>query len=179
MQQMLFRGAIAATVALTMMACADAPTAPAPVAGPALAAGTGTIAWTDNDIKREVHRGGVQIPCGRMGLELLAISGYEHVLAHQSFSPNGDVKVKMQTNAQEMTALGMVSGDTYRLGGMTAEEFSYNVYQLPYSYEYTNNFVVTSPGATGNIVAHEVLHVNILADGTWDVQTVRFSAECK
>jgi hypothetical protein len=122
----------------------------------------------------------IQIPCSRTGLEITVFTGTEPVLSSQTTRPDGGTRVSFQTNGRGATGTGLVSGDLYRLGGVTRESFELAPGQpWPDSYEYINNFDGTSPGATGNIVAHETLRVIWDAAGVPTFQVVNLIGECR
>jgi hypothetical protein len=121
----------------------------------------------------------VRIPCSRAGWEIIVFQGTEHVLLQQVVRPDGGARVKIQTNGTGMTGVGLVTGDLYRVGGTTQESYDFPAGQpFPASYTYVNDFVVTSAGATGNVVAHETLRVIWDAYGIPTVQVVDFHADC-
>lgn len=122
----------------------------------------------------------IQIPCSRSGLEIIVFTGTQHLQYSQSTRADGSTRVTIMTNGQGATGTGLVTGDSYRLGGMTQETFDLPAGQpWPASYQYDNNFEVTSAGATGNIVAHETLRVVWDDAGVPTIQVVNFIGECK
>jgi hypothetical protein len=155
--------------------CADR--ALSPTEAPAGRAPTPSLALTENDIKIPYHQP-VIVPCGRLGQEIVPFDGTIHVLFQMSFSASGRRHLKMQTNAQGMTGIGLVSGDRYRLNGGSSDAYEFDV-DGTYTNTFVNNFHVESAGATGNIVAHETLRVLVDENGIPTVQTVNFTAECK
>ncbi len=157
-------------------ACASGTTAPTDAArAPALAAST----YRERDVAVPFVRG-IQVPCSRAGLEIVVFEGTQHVAIQQTVASTGRTLLRFQTNGQGVTGTGLVSGDTYRLGGVTSESYQLpDGTTFPMSYSYQNAFTVTSPGATGNIVAHETLRVDFDAAGSGTVSVVNFKAECK
>lgn len=172
----------AAALALTALAaCADAPTAPAAAASRPrqLAALAAPLNGTINEFGTPFI-GGVVVPCGRMGPELVTFSGTEHFSFQQQVNATGSMFVRMRANAQGITATGVVSGDTYHTSGSTDESFDFEVGQLPFSYDEVYSFNMASGGAgSGNIHAIEVLRVNYDESGYPTIQRVKFDAECK
>ncbi len=163
--------------AVALAGCADQAVGPAeaPAEGPAAPA---LAAFTENDVKAPFHQP-VIVPCGRLGQEIVPFDGTIHVLFQTSFSASGRRHLKLQTNAQGMKGVGLVSGDLYRLNGGTSDAYEFDVGGLPYTNTYINTFHVTSAGGTGNIIAHETLRVLVDENGVASVQTVNFVAECK
>ena len=162
--------------AVALAGCADQAAGPteAPAEAPAAPS---LAAFTENDVKVPYHQP-VIVPCGRLGQEIVPFDGTIHVLFQTSFSASGRRHVKLQTNAQGMRGVGLVSGDLYRLNGGTSDAYEFDV-DGPYTNTYINNFHVTSAGATGNIIAHETLRVLVDENGVPSVLNVNFVAECK
>lgn len=176
--------AAAAALALTALAaCADAPTAPATTGArapqPAAAALSASLNGTINEFGPPFI-GGVVVPCGRMGPELVTFSGTEHFSFQQQVTASGSMNVRLHANAQGVTATGVVSGDTYHTSGATDEAYDFVVGQLPFSYDVVYSFNMASAGAgTGNIHALEVFRVSYDEYGYPTIQRVKFDAECK
>ena len=169
----------AAALALTALtACADAPTA-ATTARPQIAAMTSSANGTINTFGPPFI-GGVVVPCGRMGPELVSFSGTEHFSFQQQVSTGGALNVRMHANAQGVTATGMVSGDTYHASGATDESYDFVVGQLPFSYDIVYSFNMASARAgSGNIHALEILRISYDETGYPTLTRVKFDAECK
>jgi hypothetical protein len=170
------RSLLALACAVALAGCADRALGPAEAAA-GLQSAPSLAAVTENDIRIPYHQP-VIVPCGRLGQEIVPFDGTVHVLFQTSFSTNGRRHLKLQTNAQGMTGIGLVSGDLYRLNGGSSDAYEFDV-DGPYSNTYVNNFHVESAGATGNIVAHETLRVLVDENGIPSVQAVNFVAECK
>ncbi|HET7458469.1 MAG TPA: hypothetical protein VFJ74_12540 [Gemmatimonadaceae bacterium] len=172
----------AAALALTALAaCADAPTAtPAATdSRPGLAALSASLNGTINEFGPPFI-GGVVVPCGRLGQELVTFSGTEHFSFQQQVNAAGSMNVRMHANAQGVTATGLVSGDTYHTSGATDESYDFVVNQFPFSYDIVYSFNMASGGAgSGNIHALEVLRVSYDANGWPTLQRVKFDAECR
>jgi hypothetical protein len=168
--------ALAIACLVTLVGCADRDAGPTDeqIEAPAAPA----FAATQNDTKVPFHQP-VIVPCGRLGQEIVPFDGTVHVLTQTSFSASGRQHLKLQTNAQGMTGVGLVSGDLYRLNGGSRDSYEFDIGGLPYANTYINNFHVESAGATGNIIAHETLRVLVDENGVPSVQTVNFTAECK
>jgi hypothetical protein len=162
--------------AVALAGCADRALGPAE-APAGLRSGPSLAAVSENDIKIPYHQP-VIVPCGRLGQEIVPFDGTVHVLFQTSFSASGRRHLKLQTNAQGMTGVGLVSGDRYRLNGGSSDAYEFDV-DGTYVNTYINNFHVESAGATGNILAHETLSVQVDENGVPSVQTVNFVAECK
>jgi len=175
---------LATSAALALLAalaaCADAPTAmpsaSSTAAGgrPSLVAAQATTNETDLPVQFPI-----QIPCSRLGREIVVLSGTEHTSLQQQSTAAGATHVRVHVNARGVTGVGLVTGDSYQSAGTTQESFDFDVAGFPASYDLTYNFTLTSPGATGNIVAHEVLRVSYDALGNSSVDVVHFDATCR
>ena len=172
MHRSLSSRVLASALCLSAAACADAPSAPLTAsAAPSRATATAGDNRTYNDIRVPVAMP-VRIPCSRAGWEIIPMSGVEHASMQLSSNANGDLTLRLHVNAQGVT------GDTYRASGTTEETYDWTSAGAPDGYYLTYNFNVTSPGATGNIVAHEVLRMTFDASGFPTLAVAKFEAEC-
>lgn len=169
---------LASALCLSAAACADAPSAPLTAsAAPSRATATAGDNRTYNDIRVPVTMP-VRIPCSRAGWEIIPMSGVEHASMQISSNANGALTLRLHVNAQDVSGVGLVTGDTYRASGTTEEKYEWTSAGAPDGYYLTYNFNVTSPGATGNIVAHEVLRMSFDASGFPTLDVAKFDAEC-
>jgi hypothetical protein len=169
---------LASALCLSAAACADAPSAPLTTsAAPSRATATAGDNRTYNDIRVPVTMP-VRIPCSRAGWEIIPMSGVEHASMQLSSTATGGLRMRLHVNAQGVTGVGLVTGDTYRASGTTEEQYSWDAGNALDEYYLTYNFNVTSPGATGNIVAHEVLRMSFDASGFPTLDVAKFDAEC-
>lgn len=165
--------------ALTLAACADAPSAPrASSAAPSRALAAYGDVRTYNDVRVPLHHP-IQVPCGRMGMEIVPFHGDEHASFQLSEPGPGRLRMRLHVNSQGVTGVGLVSGDTYHAAGTTEETYEWSTAGAPEGYYLTYTFAVTSAGATGNIVAHEVLRFSFDAAGYPSLDVVKFDAECR
>ena len=163
---------LAGALTLVLAACADT-TAPAPAATPRLASSNATVSESNVPVHNPI-----QVPCGRMGLEIVPLDGVEHVTFQESFGRNGG-HVRFHVNAHNVSGYGLVSGDYYHAEGTTQEDYDFDVGQFPFSYATNYTFGVQGNGNYGHIVAHEVLMINYDPYGNRTVQVAKFDAECK
>ncbi|AHG90703.1 hypothetical protein J421_3166 [Gemmatirosa kalamazoonensis] len=178
MHRSLVNVVLRATLCLAAAACADAPSAPRLASSsPSLATAAAGESRTYNDISVPVQMP-VRIPCSRAGWEIIPMSGVEHASMQLSSNATGDLTLRLHVNAQGVTGVGLVTGDTYRASGTTEEKYDWTAAAALDGYYLTYNFNVTSAGATGNIVAHEVLHMTFDASGYPSLQVTKFDAEC-
>jgi hypothetical protein len=121
----------------------------------------------------------VIVPCGRLGREIVPFDGTQHVLVHSSFNTSGWSTSICRPTPRGLTGTGLVSGDAYRVNGVTKDQYQFDALTLPYTNTYVNNFHVESAGATGNIIAHETLKVYVDENGDATIEVVNLTAECK
>jgi hypothetical protein len=169
--------ALAATAA-TLAACADAPSAPRTAGRQPSAAAYAGDNRVYNDVRVTVGMP-IRVPCGRMGMEIVPLSGVEHASLQFVQTATGATSLRMHVNAQGVTGVGLVSGDLYRASGTTEETYDFASLGPLESYYLTYTFNVTSAGATGNIVAHELLRMSFDAEGNPSLDVVKFDGECR
>ena len=173
----LFAGVSLVACALLATACADTPTAPAAhaVAAPRAAALAANGAITEQNVY--VHLP-LQIPCGSMGREIVPMDGTENVTQQWMANANGGGHLRLHLSAHA-EGTGLVSGDYYKAVGTTNEAYEFDIASFPFQYDLTYNFNVQSAGKGGNIVAHEVLRMNVDEYGNTTYTVIKFDAECR
>ena len=171
----LLAGVSLVAAAFLLAACADSPSAPAMTPAPRAAAlaANGTI--TEQDVP--VHLP-LQIPCGRLGREIVPMDGTENVTQQWMSNANGGGHLRLHITAHA-EGTGLVSGDAYKAVGTTNEAYEFDVAAFPFQYDLTYTFNVQSAGKGGNIVAHEVLRVNVDEYGNTTYAVTKFDAECR
>jgi hypothetical protein len=169
-----FAGVSLVASLMLLAACADSPSAP--IAAPATPRAAALAATTvEKDVP--VHLP-LQIPCGRLGREIVPMDGTEHVTTQWMSNANGGGHLRMHITAQA-DGIGLVSGDSYKAEGTTNETYEFDIASYPFQYDLTYNFNVQSAGKSGNIVAHEVLRVNVDTWGNATYAVIKFDAECR
>jgi hypothetical protein len=165
------------TLATLATACSDAPSAPRPVPAQPSASVSSSYNRTFNDVGVNVHLP-IQIPCSRLGMEIVPLYGVEHTSLQFAQTATGATSVKLHVNAQGVTGVGLVTGDTYHASGTTDETYDLDAFGLTQTYYLTYTFNVTSAGATGNIRAHEILRMSFDASGYPVLEVAKFDAVC-
>ena len=170
-----FAGVSLVASLMLLAACTDSPSAPVA----ALAAPRAALSDNATTIEKDVpvHLP-LQIPCGRLGREIVPMDGTEHVTTQWMANANGGGHLRMHLAAQA-EGIGLVSGDSYKAVGTTNETYEFDIGSYPYQYDLTYTFNVQSAGKGGNIVAHEVLRVNVDAWGNATYAVTKFDAECR
>jgi hypothetical protein len=105
----------------------------------------------------------------------VALSGTLHAATTTVESPGGSVIVHVTFNPQGVTGIGLVSGSTYRGTGVTTQTITLT---RGLTDTLVNNFRLLSPGAGGDVILQEILHVTIDADGTVKTEHVQTTVSC-
>ena len=107
----------------------------------------------------------VFVPCANGGAgELIQVSGNLHVL--QSLTVNGNrFRFKTHNQPQGASAVGLVTGDTYRAVGVTQNSVHDSFVNGSYNSTFVNNFRMIGPGPGNNLNVHTVNHVTLNANG--------------
>ena len=161
-----------------LAACADVPSAPSATAPTAPSLAVAGANRTYNDVRVDVGMP-IRVPCSRLGMEIVPLSGVEHASMQFSRAADGRTTLRLHVNAQGVTGVGLVTGDEYRAAGTTEEAYDWDAFGAGDSYYLTYTFNVTSAGATGNIVAHELLRMSFDAAGNPSLDVVKFDGECR
>ena len=121
----------------------------------------------------------VFVPCANGGVgEFIDLSGELHTLITSTINDN-HVSGKYHYQPQGVSAIGQITGDTYRATGGSQDKFSGNLTNDQYETTYVNNFRMIGPGPGNNFLVHEVSHLTINANGTTTVDFDNLSTECK
>lgn len=166
-----------AALALFVVACADATTAPRtlPSDGPNLAA----VVVTQND---QIPFALVAfVPCANGGVgENVSVQGTLHVTSHLTVSNSGRGSVKAHFQPQGATGTGLTTGDVYRSTGVTQDRLNVDLNDgLPVTTTAVNNFRLIGPGPNNNLLVHSNVHLTVNANGTVTATVDNFSVECR
>ena len=119
----------------------------------------------------------VFVPCANGGAgEEVQLTGTIHDLFHLSFDNAGGVHVKAHRNPQGVTGVGLTTGDSYRATGVT--QFTFNA-KVGVQDTFVNNFRIIGRGRGNNLLAHELVHITVNANGTITTMQDRVSIDCK
>lgn len=75
--------------------------------------------------------------------------------------------------------VGAITGDTYRVTGVTQGTFNESLQNGQYTLTYVNNFRLIGPGSANNVLVHEIAHMTINANGDVAVRHDDLSIDCK
>lgn len=154
-------------LALLLVACSEAPTAP-PTDGPRPQNAPNVNSGNTGNYWQELD--GVTTWPTYCIPEVVAVSGWFHTLAHRTQLPDGTFRDRYTFNLREGVGIGQTTGEVYRVQ---------NTYPLSFDYDYPNNgggpirhatytFQIHSPQG-GDLSVHYNFLITINANG--DVTT--------
>ena len=119
------------------------------------------------------------VPCASGGSgEIVALSGNIHDLFHVTINGNR-YKVRVHTQPQGISGVGLTTGDSYRGTGVTQDTFGGSLVDGQGSSTFVNNFRLVAPGPGNNFTIHEVVHVTINAAGEITATVEQLSVSCR
>jgi hypothetical protein len=119
------------------------------------------------------------VPCAAGGAgETVALSGELHVVV--STVINGDRVHVMETdNPQDITGVGLTTGDRYQGAGVTRFDSNFTGVMFPVAFTLVDAFHIIGAGPNNNFVVHETEHVTVNADNTVVVMFDNLSVTCQ
>lgn len=121
----------------------------------------------------------VWVPCANGGAgEWIQINGPIHILTAVTEDRNGGMHVKHHAQPQGITGIGLITGDTYHVTGVTQDHSNVRP-PYPSNLTFVNNFRLIAPRTGNNLLAHGIHHVTVNADGTVTTEFEIISVECK
>ncbi len=120
----------------------------------------------------------VFVPCAAYGVgETVRLAGDLHILAHIAVNPAGKVQVRLHTNPQKLSGVGLTSGVSYQATG--ASNVVLNGRGLPLKYIAVHNFNLIGQGPRDNLKSSARLHLTVNPDGEITVGDVAVTVDCK
>lgn len=117
------------------------------------------------------------VPCANDGLGETVIGTIEmHNLISSTVNAN-NVSDRFQFQAHG-SMVGAITGDTYRVTGVTQGKSAESLQNGRYTLTYVNSFQLIGPGPANNLHVHEVAHVTIDGDEVV-VQHDNLTIDCK
>jgi len=117
------------------------------------------------------------VPCANGGEgEILAGTVEVHNLGVSTANGNND-RSQLQFQAHG-SMVGAITGDAYRVAGMTKSTSHENAESGQYNLTYVNNFRLVGPGPDNNLLVHEIAHVTAIGDDVV-VQHDNLSIDCR
>lgn len=103
------------------------------------------------------------VPCANGGLgEIVAGTIEMHNLISSTVNGN-NVSDRFQFQPHG-SMIGAITGDTYRVTGVTQGRSAYSLQDARYTLTYVNSFQLIGPGPGNNLLVHEVAHVTLNGD---------------
>jgi hypothetical protein len=119
----------------------------------------------------------LNVPCANNGVgEDIAISGTLRVVIHTTIDGSGGSHTTYHAASEGVTAVGLITGDTYQVTGMTGHAI--NVTAGSES-TFVDSFNIVGPGPGNNFLFHQTVHVTINANGEVTVSHEDTRVECK
>lgn len=119
------------------------------------------------------------VPCANGGAgEIVQLSGRLHDLIH-TVTNNNRFLVKLHTQPQGITGVGLTTGTKYQGTGVTQERFGGSLVNGQFSDTFINNFRLIGQGPGNNLLIHENLHVTFNAKGELTAELDHLSITCK
>jgi hypothetical protein len=117
------------------------------------------------------------VPCANGGAgEILAGTVEVHNLAVSTANGNNDrSQLQFQVHG---SMVGAITGDIYRVAGVTKSTSHENAGSGQYDLSYVNNFRLVGPGPDNNLLVHEIAHVTAIGDEVV-VQHDNLSIDCR
>ena len=117
------------------------------------------------------------VPCAAGGAgEEVELSGTLHTLIHWTYTENGGYISKWHYQPQNLTGVGLTTGDKYQGTGVTQDVITGKVGQEE---TYVDNFRIIGQGNDNNYVVHETFHFTINANGTMTAEVDKITIDCK
>ncbi len=121
------------------------------------------------------------VPCALGGAgEVVSFgsSGFIHGHTVLTLDAAGGFHLKMHINAQQASAIGLISGDKYRGVGSFDDTINSSS-SLPFEATHIVNFRIIGQGTGNNLLIHATLHTTINAKGEVTVEFEKLSMDCK
>ena len=131
--------------------------------------------YTENDISHVNFS--FWVPCAADGAgEYVELSGYIHWVYHYMIDANGGRHGKYHHQYQNLSGVGLTTGDKYQGTGVTQRNFNWKVGE---TYTYVDNFRIIGQGTGNNFLGHATYHYTINANGEMTAYVDNYSVECK
>lgn len=120
----------------------------------------------------------VLVPCANGGAgELVLIEGTLHIQQHVTINDNR-ANIKIHTQPQGASGVGLVTGDSYQGTGVTQEQDSIPITNGAFEFSFVNNFRLIGQGTDNNLQVHQNVHVTVDANGVVTTVVDNLSVDC-
>ena len=172
------RNAHVAVMLAGLGACSDSPVSPRHLAPDALGGATlAALVSTTNEVVPNEFTEFVSCANGGAG-ELVHVTGSIHRVFTTVVNANGGVMVRARFQIQGTKGVGLTTGDRYQASGVT-QTTEHLAGQLPIVFALIHNLRLVGPGPDNNLLAHQVVHVTISANGVVTSNVDKFDITCR
>jgi hypothetical protein len=120
----------------------------------------------------------VLVPCANGGAgEIVLIEGTLHIQQHVTINDNR-ANIKIHTQPQGASGVGLVTGDSYQGTGVTQEQDSIPITNGAFEFSFVNNFRLIGQGTDNNLQVHQNVHVTVDANGVVTTVVDNLSVDC-
>jgi hypothetical protein len=140
-----------------------------------LAQGDG--AFTETSVIRQERTGDVSVPCLD---ETLRVTRVDHLITHTTVDATGGYHFTFEWNYQQGRAVGLESGRTFVAPGQPFHETDYIAPgEAPVTITIVNHIIFIGQGGAPDVVAKELFHVTVDANGNLSVLFDTPSVDCR
>jgi hypothetical protein len=122
------------------------------------------------------------VPCLNVGAgegESIALSGRAQFVYVSTTDPTGAQHIEELTINQQISGVGLTSGDVYRLAGAHRSGFNARYGGSPFEFDVINAFHLIRVGGGAVLAVHETSHVTVNANGEVTAHVENFSIVCE
>lgn len=120
------------------------------------------------------------VPCANGGAgEVVQTDGNVHFLRTVAVDAQGGHHGTIQTQAMDITGVGLSTGDVYQANGLFREQANFGGPGAEFEDTYVNSFTLIGPGKDNNLQVQVVLHITVDANGEITAYVEDISMECR
>ncbi len=117
------------------------------------------------------------VPCAMGGAgEFVTLSGTLHTVFRITIDANGGFHARTLSQLQQVSGVGLTTGDKYRGTGVIQDSFTGKVGEV---FTLVTSFQVIGQGADNNFIVRHLVHLTVNANGTVTSSVNRPSVDCK
>src|SRR5438067_2447060 len=122
---------------------------------------------------------GVWVPCAAGGAgELVELDGTLHSVYHVTFDSAGGLHITSHFNSQDVSGVGLATGNRYRSNEASDSKFNANGVQLAFELSFEHQLSLIGQGKIPNLKLREHEHLTINADGSVTASSAEIEADC-
>jgi hypothetical protein len=117
------------------------------------------------------------VPCAVGGAgEFVTLSGTLHGVFRITIDANGGFHARNLSQLQQVSGVGLTTGDRYRGTGVIQDSFHGTVGEV---FTLVTSFQVIGQGADNNFVVHHLVHLTVNANGTVTASINTRTVDCR